>query len=629
MTEASSPRNRRRPRSRSRVVCQRCHARKVKCDLILHLRDGGVCTNCQKRAETCHKREQYGSSDTQRHRPARAPLESEPSSHESVEAISPSLSPLQTKELSRIPNQKSTTAVPTQSSPATSDNQGYIGEFSVLSTQGPLSCESSGVVGVLSKSIETRIQESTGADQLPSRSMTEALSSLFFKYLYHRMPIIDHQDVVADCPSILLRQSLCLAGSVLRHPKSTKGLVESERFYSKAKILFYSNHEKDPLTILKSVCLLTLWTVTPPAVVTIDCGWSWLGLGIRFAFQIGLHRESTYAQRSSPGCARRIAWFLYAQDKLHTVCFGRPQMIQPQDFDLRLPLVTDFENPEDDQSLLFVLYTRLIRILAKMLPLQPRDSTTTSEEALAILSDLKDWVQNLPSHLQIFSDSGQRLYDRALYEMLTWYFTCVITFFHVNGKFFHSSVTSTITLVASSCIIRLYQEMDYRDDINYLMPINNWSMMVASLPQLSSLCYESNSIATTNDIPHPDPLSLEELDIMLEIMAERTIKFPGAGAVLEKIKRFKTEILSLGSSSNVAFGLHGPSQGSGSWSMDERSYVSIPGIHELFPFPKELSPRMDLLYTMEADEFSNRLFENITDWSIESFFDLDGFNPCA
>ncbi|KAJ5583973.1 hypothetical protein N7450_006637 [Penicillium hetheringtonii] len=628
MTEASSSRNRRRPCSRSRVVCQRCHARKVKCDLILHLRDGGVCTNCQKRAEICHKREQVGLSEPRRHRPAQAPVESELPSPQSVEATSPSFSPLQTR-VSRIPNQVNTPGIPAQSSPATSDNQGYIGEFSVLSSQGPLSCETPAVVGVLSKSIETQIQNSTGADHLPPKSMTEALSSLYFKYLYHRIPVVDHKDVAANCPSILLQQSLCLAGSVLRHPKSTKSLVESERFYSQAKILFYSNHEHDPLTVLKSVCLLTLWTVTPPAVVTIDCGWSWLGLGIRFAFQIGLHRESTYSQRSSPGCARRIAWFLYAQDKLHTVCFGRPQMIQPQDFDLRLPLVTDFENPEDNQSILFVLYTRLIKILAKMLPLQPRDSTTTSEEALAILSDLKDWVQNLPSHLQIFNDSGKRIYDRALYEMLTWYFTCVITTFHVHGRFFHSSVTSTITLVASSCIIRLYQEMDYRDDINYLMPINNWSMMVASLPQLSSLCYESNAMTTTNDIPNPDPLSLEELDIMLEIMAERTIKFPGAGAVLAKIKRFKAEILSLGSSSNALFGLHAPSRGSESWSTDERSYVSIPGIHELFPFPKELSPRMDLLDTMEADEFSNRIFENFTDWSIESFFDLDGFNPCT
>jgi hypothetical protein len=456
--------------------------------------------------------------------------------------------------------------------------------------------------------------------------MTEALGSLYFKYLYHRIPVVDHQDVASVGSSTLLQQSLCLAGSVLRHPKSTKSLVESEKFYARAKVLFYSNHEHDPLTILKAVCLLTLWTVTPPAVVTIDSGWSWLGLAIRFAFQIGLHKESTYPQRSSPGCARRIAWFLYAQDKLHTICFGRPQMIQLQDFDLRPPSVTDFENPEDGQALQFVLYTKLMMILAQMLPLQQRDPAATSEKALVIISDLKEWVGNMILDLHIFDHSGRLIYDRALYEILTWYFTCVISFFHVHGRFFHPSVISTITLVASSCIIRLYQEMDYRDEINYLMPINNWSMMVASLPQLSSLRHENNAVTSAEHDSGIDPLSLEELDILLEIMAERTIKFPGAGAVLAKIRRFRAEIVSQGVSSNALFGIHEPIKNP--WPWNERAYVTIPEIPELFPFPKEISPRMDLLYTMEVDEFPTGLFENFTDWSIENFFNLDDFNPC-
>lgn len=622
MAAVSSSGNRQMPRSRARVVCQRCHARKVKCDLILHLRDGGSCTNCEKRAEICHKREQPKPSKPQRHRHPQVSVASGLSSLDSVGTSSPSPSLMQDGEISQFPERIPGSALPVHSSPATSENQGYIGELSVLSTQSPLSCETPAVVGILSKLIEAQIQASTGADQLPHRSMTEALSSLYFKYLYHRIPVVDHQDVTSVCSSTLLHQSLCLAGSVLRHPKSTKGLVESEKFYMKAKTLFYSNHEHDPLTILKAVCLLTLWTVTPPAVVTIDSGWSWLGLAIRFAFQIGLHKESTYSQRSSPGCARRIAWFLYAQDKLHTMCFGRPQMIQSQDFDLRPPSVTDFENPEDGQAFQFVLYSNLMTILAQMLPLQQRDPTATSEKALAILSDLKKWVGNMTLHLHVFDNSGKLIYDRALYEILTWYFTCVISFFHVHGRFFHPSVISTITLVASSCIIRLYQEMDYRDDINYLMPINNWSMMVASLPQLSNLRHDNNTVITAEP-DTVDPISLEELDILLEIMAERTIKFPGAGAVLEKIRRFRTEIISHGVSSNTIFGLHEPSKPS-----HEETYTTIPRIHELFPFQREISPRMDLLYTMETDEFSSGLFENFTDWSTENFFNFEDFNPC-
>ncbi|KLJ10483.1 hypothetical protein EMPG_14137 [Blastomyces silverae] len=616
-------------RSRSRVVCQRCHARKVKCDLALRLRTGDICTNCDKRDEICERREQPKPQKNRRRQPSQVPAvpSHTPSpAQNSSEVNSPSSSIFDAAAaLERVRQSERPTPPPPVHSPwTTPEQQGYIGEFTVFPLQGPRSNEIPVMAGSPLKTIEARIQSSTGADQLPPKSMIEALNSIYFKYLYHRVPVVDRQQVTA-CPSMLLQQSLCLAGSVLRHPRSTKSLAESELFYARAKALFYSNHEHDPLTILQSVCLLTLWTVTPPSVVTIDSGWSWLGLAIRFAFQIGLHRESTYPQRASPGCARRIAWFLFVQDKLNTVCFGRPQMILSQDFDLRPPSVEDFEDPESKDALLFVLYTNLMTILAKMLPLQPRDHTKTPEEALSILLELRDWVGNLPVHLHISNDSGTRRYDRGFYEVLTWYFTCIITFFHVHGRFFRPSVNSTITLVASSCIIRLYQEMGYRDDINYLMAISNWSMMVASLPQLNNLWSENNS----NTEPIPDSLSLEELDILLEILDQRIVKFPGSKTILDKVSRIKTIILSCGPSSIPLSNLplpDLPDNANDPWPLGWGNYTTIHNVHEMFPFPKELSPRMDLLSTMEADEFSNNVFEHFTDWSFENFLDLEDFN---
>lgn len=622
----SNPRPR---RSRSRLVCQRCHARKVKCDLSLQLRTGSICTNCDKRDEVCERREQPKSLKNRRRLPSQTPVipshTLSPAQHSS-DANSPSSSifdaavALERVSQSELP----TPPAPVHSPPATPDQQGFIGEFTVFPLQGPRSYEMPAMASSPLKTIEARIQSSTGADQLPPKSMVEALSSIYFKYLYHRVPVVDRHQVTT-CPSMLLQQSLCLAGSVLRHPRSTKSLTESERFYARAKALFYSNHERDPLTILQSVCLLTLWTVTPPSVVTIDSGWSWLGLAIRFAFQIGLHRESTYPQRTSPGCARRVAWFLFVQDKLNTVCFGRPPMILSQDFDLRPPSVEDFEEPDSKEALLFVVYTNLMTILAKMLPLQPRDQTKTPEQALCILSELKDWVGNLPEHLRMTNDSGTRQYDRAFYEILTWYLTCILTYFHVYGRFFRPSVNSTMTLVASSCMIRLYQEMDYRDDINYLMAISNWSIMVASLPQLNNLWSENNS----SNQPIPDSLALEELDILLEILDQRTAKFPGSRAIHDKVSKIRTIILSCGPSSiplSTRPTLDLPDHATDPWPPNWGNYTTIPSVHEMFPFPKDLSPRLELLSSMEADEFSNSVFEHFTDWSFENFLNVEDLN---
>ncbi|KAJ5620175.1 hypothetical protein N7510_004159 [Penicillium lagena] len=623
MVADQAPRNGRVPRDRSRLVCHRCHTRKVKCDLILRLQKGGMCTNCEKRAEPCQRRE-HKRTQSEYIPPSQAPTQAGLSPQCSLGTTPPDPSFSDQTAGPGAARHSLHTNLSANGTSAASDNLGYIGEFSVLSNHGPLPSEASTVVGSFARSLEEQILVATGADQLPTQSKIVALTATYFKYLYHRIPVVNHQDVVPTCPSTLLQQSLCLAGSILRHPKSTKSLVESEQFYSRAKALFFINHERDPITILKALCLLTLWNVTPPAVVTIDNGWNWLGLAIRFAFQIGLHRESTYSQRSAPGCARRIAWFLYAQDKLHAFCFGRPQMIKSQDFDLHPPRVTDFEHPENGQARLFVLYANLTTILEKMLPLQHRELSNSSEEALSVLSDLKNWVANIPPDIRLFDDQGNRVYERGFYEILTWYFTCIITFFHVHGRLFHPSATSTITLVASSCIIRLYQEMDYRDDINYLMSINNWSMMVASLPQLSSLRNESLGINPGDKDWRPDSQSLEELDILLEILTQRILKFPGAKAIVERILRCKAEILSHGRSINPVPGLEDP--GRASWDPTWRAYITVPRVYELFPFKKELSPRMELLSNTETDDFANRLFENCTDWSIENLLSLDSLN---
>jgi hypothetical protein len=166
--------------------------------------------------------------------------------------------------------------------------------------------------------------------------------------------------------------------------------------------------------------------------------------------------------------------------------------------------------------------------------------------------------------------------------------------------------------------------MDYRDDINYLMSINNWSMMVASLPQLSSLGNESLGINPGDKYWRPDPLSLEELDILLEILTQRILKFPGAKALVERILRYKAEILSHGGSLNPLPGLEDTSRAS--WDPAWRTYTTVPRVYELFPFEKELSPRMELLSMMETEDFASGPFESFTDWSIENLLNLDSLN---
>ncbi len=472
-------------------------------------------------------------------------------------------------------------------------------------------------VGAILHSHETMALVATQADRLPPQPIIDALAGIYFQYLYYRIPVVNRSDLFSPCASKLLQQSLCLAGSVLRHPRTTHdpAAIQPERFYANAKTLFYTNHEKDPMTVLKSMCLLTLWNVTPPAVITLDCGWSWLGLALRLALQMGLHKESTYAKRSDPSTARRVAWFLFAQDKLHAACFGRPQMMRDDDFDLAPPTGADFEQTETGQVRLFISYTQLASILGRISLLHSRELPQASQDVLSILIQLREWAGTIRSEFQIFDDHEGLVYQRRAFEVLIWYFTCLVTFFHDQGLFFHPSAASTISLVASSCAIRLYQEMDYRDDINYLAAISNWSMMVVCLPQLNEMARRQRSIAATEESSDADFESLQELDTLLGIIENRTVKFPGAQALILQLNDLRKQA-QLGAMDSVEQPVP---------AADAGTYLAVHQMRDFFPFPDKFAPRMALLQTLETDEYLNDLGV-FPEWSFETLMNMENMD---
>ncbi|KIW31828.1 uncharacterized protein PV07_03421 [Cladophialophora immunda] len=169
-------------------------------------------------------------------------------------------------------------------------------------------------VGNVSDLVNRQLLEATAATTLPPPLMVEALTEAFFMHLHPRMPIVDRADVEVAAPSIVLIQALCMVGSLIRHPKGSSPLAETELLYAKVKALLQAGVEKDNLTTLKALCLFSCWNVTPPSVVSLDCAWFWLGATIRFALHMGLHQESTVSKYQSPA-ARRIAWYLFASAK--------------------------------------------------------------------------------------------------------------------------------------------------------------------------------------------------------------------------------------------------------------------------------------------------------------------------
>jgi len=199
-----------------------------------------------------------------------------------------------------------------------SDNQSktYIGRSYYVKGQADLdedlarSYHPAKVEGVTS--IELKTLELWNSFELPPLSIRKSFMEAFMEYCYPWMPTLSVSEIHQGgdrLESLLLMQSVFLAASRLSSSSSSLNCPTPEQFYHRAKTLFWTGHETDPLTVIKSITMLQWYNPDGPAHVSYDGSEFWLKIGVGLAFQIGLHKELplNHAGRS---LRRRIWWSL-------------------------------------------------------------------------------------------------------------------------------------------------------------------------------------------------------------------------------------------------------------------------------------------------------------------------------
>lgn len=199
------------------------------------------------------------------------------------------------------------------------DQPGYIGEQSLMSSSSSISVTATSNYGSFPEHIHSEIIKVTNATSLPSRSKVQVFTETYFTHLYHMAPVIDRADLAIEKPSALVLLAICLIGSQLRYPRDQCPTRLSESYYLKIKTLIYAKQEHDKLAILKTLCILCFWVITPPVVVSLDSSYHWLGVAVRLVYQMGLHRESSYLRLSNPGASRRLVWFIFVSYTIKTL----------------------------------------------------------------------------------------------------------------------------------------------------------------------------------------------------------------------------------------------------------------------------------------------------------------------
>ncbi|ERT00705.1 hypothetical protein HMPREF1624_01937 [Sporothrix schenckii ATCC 58251] len=329
-----------------------------------------------------------------------------------------------------------------------------------------------------------------GRDQVPPAALQESYLETFYQFQHTWCPILDRVDgqlPAAARESVLLQNALALVGShvdppVLPHARAAE-------YYERSKVLFYSNHEKNPLLAISALMLFYCWGPGPPDVMSIDTVWWWTGVAIRQAQQLGLHREPRPGQPplpgETPGLRRRIWWTLFARERLTSICMGRPCMINVDDCDVAELTLADFPQPATDRAEIFIQWVRLCAIIGRAsIYLARRTPDTPFPVALA--TELQQWVTSLPDHLQLPLQGTTRAaprFDRDVYQLHLPYLTTV-TLLHLRGAS-HALPTPYMTAVLAAAVVaRLFEDVTARGSLRYLHGIAGWAIAIAVLALL-------------------------------------------------------------------------------------------------------------------------------------------------
>ncbi|KAK2772209.1 hypothetical protein CKAH01_14016 [Colletotrichum kahawae] len=384
-----------------------------------------------------------------------------------------------------------------------------------------------------SQTLDTKsaILRLTQADVLPRPALLRALIDAYFDHVYPLYPVIDREDVLGPAPSTLLLQAVCMVGCLMRRGAESMELGRTQ--YEKVKTLIHLNYEADTLALLKSLCLMTCYSVMSTDLTS---------------------------------------------DRLAASYWGRPLSLRPQEYDIPPLEIRDFPTA-DLHSYVFLEVVRLTETMSIIAEASNGRANTTQEEAATLVQRLCDWFQTLPENLHLYQGSGiRRPFYRPAIDLHIIYFVTIILLQLLDGKGTRTSIAAS-SLTAASCISRLYEEIHYREETAHLVAIHGYFLMVAAVPLI---CFPRQS--------QEDEVSRdEELKIICDVLGEMRSRYGGSDLVLRKIRQLQKDTNSRGGQSghDHRSGVPGEHAMWATRSISER-------LNDLFAFPQSFCPRMNM-----------------------------------
>ncbi|CAH0046007.1 unnamed protein product [Clonostachys solani] len=275
--------------------------------------------------------------------------------------------------------------------------------------------------------------------------------------------------------------------------------------------------------------------------------------------------------------------------------------IQIDDFDVAPPALADFAELGLPAKA-FIENVKLCKIIGRVSQLLNSGASLNSDESSTLKASLCQWIRRLPPELSLYdATSLRRPYKKEVTDLHLVYFAAIILLQAATRGYNSQWRASPVSLLASSCIARLYEETQLREDLCFLIHIHSFYCMVAAIPLLYWRT-RSHSKETCR---------LEELGILRSTIEQLSAKFGGAGTVLRNIEALESELQQRRSGSSI-----------NDMMQVEENIIAGDGeqMEELFPFPLELCPNMDLLDTAgaarmeESLDIPNSFVQDLPEW---------------
>jgi Fungal specific transcription factor domain/Fungal Zn(2)-Cys(6) binuclear cluster domain len=494
-----------------KAACEKCHSRKVRCDISSR---PGSCSNCSNYGEVCtlrtRKRKASGvqkrnsmplgsnqMSPTSRMNTSQVPANAHHSPTDQQVRHNGTRKPpggplLFVQGLTSPHAARSDNTAPSQPSPDEFQNSSYLSRRAILSDDFPNLDHSHERRRRRSFSLPQRDIEVLNlhkAFDLPPIPIRQSLVEAYLARAWTWMPVVDPtqmliENVTGPPSSLVLAQALLMVGSQMR--RSVHPDASTMDCYSKLKVLIDVGHERNPISLLASLCLIQWWTPVAPRDISTNTPRFWLCCAVGLAQQVGLHKSSL-KDATDGGLRRRIWWTLYARDCIVSAAHGRPRLINLADCSVERPTLQDFPESEDFRSRIFIAYVCIIEILSDLCQILTRQNEATVEQKNQTCSRLLSWIQSLPPDLRLqYPDGSARQYDIDVAQLHVPLLTA-ITILYRPRSIFNLSASNAASVVAANLNFRIFEAMELRDDTFSLASAYAWYMFVVAVPQLSCL----------------------------------------------------------------------------------------------------------------------------------------------